>query len=181
MIRWGYGMAACAAVMATSLVALIHPRPRLIWNASASAPLGLYALHPTDDPPVGALVAITPPRPLAAWMAERHYLPLGVPLIKHVAAKAGQRVCRTGDSVSVDTRPLALARIRDSRGRPLPVWQGCRTLHDGELFLLNAAIPDSLDGRYFGALPASAVLGRATPLLTRARPAAPLTWRGFQP
>ena len=157
MTRFGYVMVAYVAAMATGLAALIHPHPRLIWNASASAPLGLYALHRTADPPVG------------------------VPLIKHVAATAGQRVCRIGDSVSIDAHTVASARLRDSRGRPLPVWAGCRTLRVGELFLLNAAVPDSLDGRYFGALPTSTVLGRATPLLTRSRPGAPLAWRGFQP
>jgi len=181
MTRFGYVMVAYVAAMATGLAALIHPHPRLIWNASASAPLGLYALHRTDDPRVGALVAVAPPQPLAGWLAERHYLPLGVPLIKHVAAIAGQRVCRIGDSVTIDARAVASARLRDSRGRPLPVWEGCRTLRVGELFLLNADVPDSLDGRYFGALPTSAVLGRATPLLTRSRPGAPLAWRGFQP
>ncbi len=81
-------------------------------------------------------------------MAERHYLGEGVPLLKHVAGKAGQRICRLGDSVSVDRRPVAVARKRDRLGRPLPVWQGCRTLATGELLLLNPAVPDSLDGRW---------------------------------
>ena len=46
--------------------------------------------------------------------------------------------------------------------------RGGRTLRPGELLLLNPAHPDSLDGRYFGPLPASAVIGRATPLWLRA-------------
>src|SRR5690606_23795810 len=102
------------------------------------------------------------------WLSARGYLPEGVPLLKHIAAKAGQRVCRIGDAVSVDARRVAIARARDGQGRPLPVWQGCRTLRPGELLLLNPAHPDSLDGRYFGPLPASAVIGRATPLWLRA-------------
>ena len=63
-------------------------------------------------------------------------------------------------------------RERDGRGRPLPVWQDCRTLGADELLLLNPDHPDSLDGRYFGPLPTSTVIGRATPLHLRA-PAAP--------
>ncbi|NWM54772.1 S26 family signal peptidase, partial [Escherichia coli] len=109
----------------------IHPVPRVLWNASASAPLGLYRIEPERDPPPGALVAVTPPQRLARWMAERHYLGEGVPLLKQVAGKAGQRICRLGDSVSVDRRPVAVARKRDRLGRPLPVWQGCRTLATG--------------------------------------------------
>ena len=168
MTRRRYVMttAIAAAVFAGSfvLVAIADPFPRLIWNASASAPIGLYRIVPDRDPPTGALVAITPPARLARWLSVRGYLPEGLPLLKHVAAKAGQRVCRIGDVVSVDARPVAIARARDGRGRPLPVWQGCRALKMGELLLLNPARPDSLDGRYFGPLPASAIIGRATPL-----------------
>ncbi|CAM5331827.1 Conjugative transfer signal peptidase TraF OS=Sphingobium scionense OX=1404341 GN=GGQ90_003448 PE=4 SV=1 [Sphingobium scionense] len=73
--------------------------------------------------------------------------------------------------------PVAVALARDGRGRPLPVWQGCRTLRARELLMLNPDHADSMDGRYFGPLPASTVLGRATPILTRDTPNAPLTWR----
>jgi conjugative transfer signal peptidase TraF len=169
--------AAGASVAAFTAVAIISPTPRLLWNASASAPLGLYALRPTRNPPSGELVAVRPPRRLAAWLAERHYLPRGVPLLKHVVAIAGQRICRNGAHISIDGRIIGLARDSDSHGRPLPVWHGCTTLRAGELMLMNPAVPDSLDGRYFGPLPASAVLGRAVPILTRDAPGAPLHWR----
>ena len=159
-----------ASAFAASFVALTvaDPFPRVIWNASASAPIGLYRIHPDRDPPTGALVAVTPPARWARWMAGRGYLPEGVPLLKHVAARAGQRVCRIRDMLSVDARLVAVALEHDRRGRSLPVWQGCRTLRAGELLLLNPAHPDSLDGRYFGPLPAAAVIGRATPLYLRA-------------
>ena len=159
----------------SAIVAIIAPPPLLIWNASASAPIGLYRIHADHDPAIGALVAVTPPEHLARWLSARGYLPEGVPLLKHVAAKAGQRVCRIGAVVSVDARPVATARARDGQGRPLPVWQGCHTLQPGELLLLNPAHPDSLDGRYFGPLPASAVIGRATPLWLRGPSQTPST------
>lgn len=168
---------AASFALSFAAIAVTDPLPRLIWNASASAPMGLYRIHPDPNPPVGALVAVAPPQRLGRWMAVRGYLGENVPLLKHVAAKAGQRVCRTGSVVSVDGRPAAVALIHDRAGRPLPVWSGCRTLRGEELLLLNPAHPDSLDGRYFGLLPASTVLGRAIPILTRPTPDAPLTWR----
>lgn len=177
-----------ATIIAASLfvgvyatVAIVDPLPRIIWNASASVPIGFYSITPERDPPVGALVAVMPPERLARWMVERGYLGEDVPLLKHVAGKSGERICRIGDTVSVDGRSLATARASDRLGRPLPVWQGCRTLRDGELFLLNPAHPDSLDGRYVGPLPADAVLGRARPILTRDVLGAPLEWRGRNP
>jgi len=176
---WAIGTAAAASLFGASFVAVavFDPLPRAVWNASASAPLGLYRIEPERDPPRGALVAVTPPEHLGRWLAARGYLGEDVPLLKHVAAKAGQRVCRIGAVVSIDARPVAIALARDGRGRPLPVWQGCRTLRAGELLMLNPDHADSMDGRYFGPLPASAVLGRAVPILTRDTPNAPLAWR----
>lgn len=168
-------IAASGFAVAFATVAVVDPLPRIIWNASASAPIGLYRIQPDHDPPTGALVAVTPPPELARWLSARGYLPEGVPLLKHIAAKGGQRVCRIDAAVSVDARPVAIARARDGRGRQLPVWRGCRTLAAGELLLLNPAVPDSLDGRYFGPLPAAAVIGRATPLYLRAPAAIPST------
>jgi conjugative transfer signal peptidase TraF len=175
--RYIMATAIAASLLAVSfiVVAIVDPSPRLIWNASASAPIGLYRVHPDRDPPVGSLVAITPPTRLARWLSVRGYLPDGVPLLKYIAAKAGQRVCRNGNAVSVDARHVAIARARDGQGRSLPIWQGCRTLRTGELLLLNPAHPDSLDGRYFGPLPASAVIGRATPLYLCAPSPSPST------
>ena len=84
-------IAASAFAAAFVAVAVADPLPRVIWNASASAPIGLYRIHPDRDPPTGALVAMAPPEQLSRWLAARGYLPEGVPLLKHVAAKAGQR------------------------------------------------------------------------------------------
>lgn len=170
MTRFGYVMVttfvAGLFVALFVAVAVLDPAPRLIWNASASAPIGLYAVRPPEPPKVGELVAVTPPTALADWLAKRGYLPHGVPLLKQIAGLPGQRVCRSGYAISIDARPLGKARGRDSQGRPLPVWNGCRTIGRGELFLMNSAAPDSLDGRYFGPLPHTAVLGRAIPLWT---------------
>jgi hypothetical protein len=60
----------------------------------------------------------------------------------------------------------------------LPSWQGCHRVRTDELFLLNPT-PDSLDGRYFGALPAAGLIGTAHPILTRDAPDQLLRWRGF--
>jgi conjugative transfer signal peptidase TraF len=170
-----------AATLTTTLflgAAWQHPTPRLLWNASASAPLGLYRVFPDGPGRAGQMVAIRPPAKLASFLAERRYLAPGIPLLKHVASEAGGRICRRGLKVSLNGRLVATALKLDSRNRPLPVWHGCHRLAAGELFLLNPA-PDSMDGRYFGALPASGLIGRAIPLLTRDTPSSPLLWRGW--
>lgn len=157
----------CAMLFGMSMIAFssaAHPMPRLLWNASASVPIGLYAIHPAGRLTAGELLVVRPPAALAQFMAACRYLALGVPLIKHVAALPGQIVCRSGRMITVNGIAEAEALDRDTRGRELPVWQGCRTIQLHEVFLMNADVMDSFDGRYFGPLPDSTIIGSATPL-----------------
>lgn len=144
----------------------LEPLPLYVWNVSASLPIGLYRLRQTESFQVTELVAVQPPEPLATFLDLNGYLPVGVPMLKRILALPGQTVCRIELTISVDNIAMGEARDRDGRGRPLPKWQGCRVVGDGELFLMNWQSDDSLDGRYFGFLPASSVIGRAMPVWT---------------
>ena len=166
MTRLAYAFATTAAVSLLGIATIASFAPKLIWNASASTPIGLYAIGAPGRLDVTDLVAVRAPEPLATFLSDGGYLPRGVPLIKHVAALPGQRVCRIGLAITVDAVPLGDALDHDRRGRPLPTWRGCRVVADDELFLMNWDVRDSLDSRYFGSLPANSVIGRATPLYT---------------
>ena len=172
---------ATATIFSTLFVAVawLKPAPRLLWNASASAPTGLYRVDAGAPPRLGDLVAIAPPPALGMFLAQRGYLPRGVPLLKRVAGLPGALVCRSGVFVTVNGVAVARALARDRANRPLPVWTGCRIIGSDELFLVNAA-RDSLDGRYFGPLSATGLLGTAHPILTRSHPAA-LRWGSVEP
>jgi conjugative transfer signal peptidase TraF len=163
---FGYVLASAAGVLSLALTASVPVAPRFVWNASASVPVGLYAISAAGPLAVTDLVAVRAPEPIAAFLAERGYLPRGVPLLKRVAALPGQTVCRVEAAVTVDGIAMGEALARDRLGRPLPGWQGCRTVAADELFLMNFDIRDSLDGRYFGPISARAVIGRAIPLYT---------------
>jgi conjugative transfer signal peptidase TraF len=154
------------AVMAVATARKPGETPRFVWNVSASVPTGLYRVRPARDLTVATLVVAYPPEPLAAWLADGGYLPIGVPLIKPVLALTGQTVCRIGPIITIDGRERGAARERDHSGRPLPVWQGCRVIGTGEVFLMNPDAPASLDGRYFGPIPIAAIAGLAEPLWT---------------
>lgn len=152
------------AVLVAPVVAV--PVPLYVWNVSESVPLGLYRLRPAGRLFVTELVAIKPPEPLATFLDLNGYLPVGIPMLKRVLALPGQAVCRSGRTISVEKIDMGEARERDSRGRPLPVWHGCRVVGEDELFIMNWQSKDSLDGRYFGPIAASAVIGRAFPMWT---------------
>jgi type IV secretory pathway protease TraF len=133
----------------------------LIWNASASMPISLYAVQLAGVLHVSELVVIRPPEPLASFLADRGYLPKGVPLLlaRPCPSRADRLACRAhhchGDALEADRR-----------GRPLPVWQRCLAIAPGQIFVMNSQSADSFDGRYFGPLPASPISGRADPLWT---------------
>lgn len=156
--------ALCVALAATLLK---RPPPLLLWNASASSPIGLYLVRRGVAPRVGDTVVAWAPADARRLAAERHYLPAGVPLVKPVAAVAGARICADGRTITINGGAAALRQPRDRAGRPMPWWSGCRRLHGGEVFLLSAKVSDAFDGRYFGVTRASEVIGSARLLWPR--------------
>lgn len=161
-----------AAFLTVGIVALgttiaLPPRPRLVWNASASAPIGLYAVSPGARLAHGDMVIAWPPAAARVLAARRRYLPANVPLVKRVVAVAGDTICAAGRVVAIDGRPAALRRDRDVMGRVLPAWQGCVRLGPDMVFLLMGETPNSFDGRYFGPTLARDIVGKATPLWLR--------------
>lgn len=159
------------AIATVSLAALLLPvlhRPplRLIWNASASVPLGLYRVDPGTRPSVGEIVAIRPSVALTRYMARRRYVEAGALLIKPVAALTGATVCRAGLKITIDGHAVAAALPHDQFGRPLPRWSGCMHLGADRIFLIAPATAASFDSRYFGSVHTAQVIGRVTPLWT---------------
>jgi conjugative transfer signal peptidase TraF len=163
---WRWILVGLACFWATLATLVFPPAPRLVWNASDSAPQGLYRVLPGSMPGRGEMVIAWAPAPYRHLAATRHYLPGNVPLVKRVAALAGDRVCATGPTIRVDGKQVATRLAVDGKGRPMPWWDGCRTLSLGEYLLLMDA-PASFDGRYFGISRADQLVGKARPLWTR--------------
>jgi len=163
-VRW-IAIGAVGITLVLSTVAL-PPAPRLVWNASASAPIGLYAVAPGTAAEPGDMVVARLPEPYRRLAATRRYVPLNVPLVKRVSATAGDEVCSLGGQVFVNGRPVAERLTVDRAGRPLPHWSGCRRLRGGQRFLLMDA-PASFDGRYFGVTEGVDIVGKARLLWVR--------------
>jgi conjugative transfer signal peptidase TraF len=140
---------------------LLPPRPLLVWNASSSAPVGLYGVSGPQDLKTGDMVIATLPVSMRALAASRHYLPRDVPLVKRVAAVAGDEVCALGRDVFINGSWVAARRDVDAAGRPMPSWLGCHVLRDGAVFLLMADQSASFDGRYFGITAGGEIIGKA--------------------
>jgi len=97
-------------------------KPLFLLNASPSVPIGVYWL---DAPLAGDLAAIRLPEPVLSLADARGYLPAAALLIKRVATRTADLVCRFGGTVTINGRFVAAARARDRSGRPMPRWTGC--------------------------------------------------------
>jgi conjugative transfer signal peptidase TraF len=135
-------------------------RPLVVYNASASAPIGDYWVGPPRPLRRGDLVLARTPASVRALAAARGYLPASVFLVKRIAALGGDRVCGDGSVLRIDGRVAARPLRTDRMGRPLVAWRGCRRLRADEVLLLMQGVPASFDGRYFGPTPAGEVVGR---------------------
>ncbi|MCT7378241.1 S26 family signal peptidase [Chelativorans salis] len=145
--------------------AIADPLPRLVWNASASVPVGLYRVG-YDEPARGDLVLVRAPDSIAELAEIRGYLSGNVPLVKHIAALPGEHVCAFNEIIIIGGQIVARRLGADRQGRPLPWWNACRRLAGDAVFLLNSDAPGSFDSRYFGPVPATNIIGRLVPLWT---------------
>lgn len=162
----GYLWIAAAAIAGLGIAIVAPPQKMIFYNPSASAPRGWYVRVPLRDLTPGQWVLLDFPDAMATTAAERHYLPLGVPALKRIAAGSGDEVCERRRLVEINRRIVAVALARDRAGRPLPAWEGCRTLQRSEVFLLNTLQLGSFDSRYFGPIGRESILGRAIPIWT---------------
>jgi conjugative transfer signal peptidase TraF len=142
------------------LTLAFRPPLLLVWNASASAPVGFYRVHPNQMPGRGDFVIARTPAAVRQLAAQRRYVPANVPLVKRVAAADGDLVCASGKLIRINGRAAAERWRTDSAGRTMPWWRGCQVLGSGEILLLMDS-PHSFDGRYFGITRRRELIGRA--------------------
>ena len=142
-------------------------------NTSPSYPMGLWRIRPISrSVRVGDHVFICPPKTAVFISArERGYLRPGLcpggfgPLIKIVAATAGQRV-EINESVAIDGRHLAHSHLADVDGKRRPLSRFAGGVVPPNFLFLHSDFVGSYDSRYFGPVPKNGVLGLATEVIT---------------
>ena len=86
-----------AAVFATIIA---PPRVLLVWNTTASVPVGLYVVS-RATPRRGDLFVIQLPPEMETLAVSRAILTPNTPVLKPIAALFGDRVCRLGAAVTI--------------------------------------------------------------------------------
>lgn len=142
-------------------------------NLSDSIARGLW-LVTTSEIAVGEYVLVCPPNvPLLERARERGYIGNGgcpggfSPLMKRIAAQAGDRVHIATDGVRVNgvLLPHSAPKAVDGAGRPLTAWSPRDFIvGQDELLLYGDGTPYSFDGRYFGPVSRALVQSVIAPL-----------------
>ena len=150
-----------AAVTAIAAATMPHAPDLVLYNHSPSIPVGLYArMKPQRNLDIGTIVTVRARDVAPQIAADRHFDRPSNRFIKHVAARAGDRVCAKDDAVTInDGSPIFRSRM----SQHYPVWNGCRNLRRDEILLLGDRA-DSFDGRYWGPVPAHLIEGVWRPL-----------------
>lgn len=163
MATWIYRRWAAVSLlplMGLFLVGGTSEAPLFLYPATPSLPAGLY-LRVGGAIERGSIVAFPVPEPAQDYQRSlgRHVDP-GFLFLKPAVALAGDRVCNSvGAGLRINGRQVASTASHDRQGRPLPVWQDCRSLAPGELFTFTDHVPNSFDGRYYGPIDRSSVVG----------------------
>lgn len=137
----------------------------LLWNWTASLPLGLYGLVRGPSSQRGDVVAFGIPEGVRQLVHDRGYLPDRSLIVKPIVAKVGDYVCVTDGVLSINGARFGAILIRDREGRDLPQDGFCGVL-PRELVYVASSIPGSFDSRTFGPIRVADVHARVVPLWT---------------
>ena len=134
-------------------------------NTTASMPEGIYLVRTRDYTlHVHEPVVFWPPARIRALVYGQGWLKPGAPLIKHVGVLPGGRYCALDGALYARSWPrLPIAR-QYAPGRPLPHIHGCHIVQPNAFLPLSDVIPNSFDGRYFGPVADSSIIGTARPI-----------------
>ena len=154
-------------------------------NTTASVPKGLYRITGEAARKGSLVLACPPPVAAVAEGKRRGYLGAGfcsggtIHIIKKIVATAGDRVAITGQGVTVNGElvPDSAPRQADPSGRPMPFGPAEYTLGASQVLLMSNYSPLSFDGRYFGPVDGSSIVGVLRPLLTYRTALGGWSWR----
>lgn len=144
------------------------------FNSTRSIPMGLYWV--TSNPiEKGAYVMFCPPKSSLFDIARARgyigagYCPGGYGyMMKRILAAKADFVSVADDGVRVngDLLPYSLPTELDGAGRPMPRLRAEMVLRESDVLLMTDINRGSFDGRYFGPIDRSQIVGVLRPVIT---------------
>ncbi|NVN91826.1 MAG: S26 family signal peptidase [Desulfuromonadales bacterium] len=141
--------------------------PRYWLNLTGSEPRGIYKLVETSMPLTrGEVILMKCPPGYEKYLYGRKWLPKGWPLFKTVGALPGEYFCIGDAEFSVNGKIIGHAYPQDRSGLPMPAIRGCATVRGKHFLPIATGLKTSFDGRYFGDVPDTLIIGLAQPVIT---------------
>lgn len=138
----------------------------VVYSATASMPWGFYFVSPIKNITRYDIVEFIPPIAILNFVKEHHWIPQSGLMIKYVFAVPGDEVCVRDAAVWINNKKIGKVYRFYAHGQLLPQSKICGRLRSDQYFVLSTKKERSFDGRYFGAISVSNILGRAIPIYT---------------
>ena len=137
----------------------------LIYNATASVPVGWYIKLPMSNLEIGDYVVFDPPAEVKDFVLDRGYMTENELMMKQVGGLAGDHYCVIQSTHEFYAKGKYIGQVakKDGQDRDLPVLDGDFVVPAGK-FLPITTHPFSFDGRYFGSVDMSAIQYKVYPI-----------------
>lgn len=143
-------------------ISLIHSEGYgFTYQVSRSMPRGFYFIKPVHRLRHGDIVIFHPPTLALTFLIQKGLVPENGILMKNVMGIPGDYVCKKNHRIWINHRYIAPVYIHGLNQEYLPSKPFCQTLTKNQYLLMSTYISRSFDGRYFGPVSKSRIIGKA--------------------
>lgn len=139
----------------------------ITYSATPSMPRGFYLVVPVKKINRYDIVEFIPPASILAFIKNLNWVPKSGLIIKYAFAIPGDNVCVCNNAVWINNKKIGNTYRFYAPEKLLPQTKICGKLEANQYLLLSTKRERSFDGRYFGAISAHNILGRAIPIYVR--------------
>jgi conjugative transfer signal peptidase TraF len=133
----------------------------LTYQTTDSMPKGLYVIKPAHHLKRNDIVIFYPPAFALAFLMQQKLIPKNAILMKSVMAVEGDYICKKNQKLWINHRYIAPVYAHTLTNKRLPNKKFCQTLHANQYLLISTYVAHSFDGRYFGPVSKSRIIGKA--------------------
>lgn len=133
-------------------------------QASSSMPRGLYFVMPANNIHRGDVVIFKPPREARVFLLKKHWVPKNGLLMKTVFAMSGDFICKKNHAIWINHKRICFVFNDYAPYKKLLDTRFCGMLKNGQYLLMSTRVKRSFDGRYFGPVNKSVIVGVAKKL-----------------
>ena len=137
---------------------------RLTYQVSPSMKEGWYLIEPVSQIHRHEVLVFYPPTATRTFLTRQHWLPEDGLMMKYVFGMPGDFVCNQQGMLRVNGQTMGRVMVFYAPHKKLPNLGFCEQLSQNHFLMISLRDPHSFDGRYFGPVSRSAIVGQAIEL-----------------